>query len=571
VASVWQIRKLFALALVLFLLSCDRTAQEYIERARKLAAAGKYADASLTLRKAIQKDPRFGEAHYQLGLTELQLGHPREAYRALTEAATLLPARADVQAALGGLILKAYLSDRTRPKLIYDQLTKISQQLLAADPKSFDGLKIKACLAVTDSKVEEALGLFQQANAVRPLDPELTMLWVQALTTNRQDAEAEKLALELLEKNKSYGPVYDFLFRRYLATGRIAKAQNTIETKVRNNPDEVAYALELAAYYASAGKRDQMNITIRSLLDRSASFPEVHLQVGDFYSGFQEWELALQQYDEGAKAHPKDKLVYLKRFANVWLRQGKGEQAAGMVDQILKENPQDEEGRAIKASIDMKSGDPKKLDAALSAFQDLVAKSPANPVLRLTLGHTFMAKGNAEAARAQYLEILKRNNDYAPALLAMAELTRSRNEFTETLRYADELLRLNPNQRPARLLRASALIGAGDSIRARNELTRVLKDFPGTREAELELASLDATQKKFPEAEARLRKLLAEKPGDPAALAALAETLTAADQPRKALDLLSGELKRSPESEVTRIMLADTAARIGESDMAIEQ
>src|SRR5215472_8645181 len=112
-ASQLRIHEIFILTPVLALISCGRTAQDYTERARRLATSGQYADADLNYRKAIQKDPRFGEAYYQLGLTELKLGHAPEAYRDLSEAATLLPARADVQAALADLALKAYLADRT--------------------------------------------------------------------------------------------------------------------------------------------------------------------------------------------------------------------------------------------------------------------------------------------------------------------------------------------------------------------------------------------------------------------------------------------------------------------------
>src|SRR5882762_3343817 len=87
-------------ALVLVTTSCRQSAQGYLAKGNQLFAAGKNYEAILNFRKAIQKDQRFGEAYYQLGLVELKAGKPREAYAALTGAATLLPDRTDVKVTL---------------------------------------------------------------------------------------------------------------------------------------------------------------------------------------------------------------------------------------------------------------------------------------------------------------------------------------------------------------------------------------------------------------------------------------------------------------------------------------
>jgi tetratricopeptide (TPR) repeat protein len=564
-------RRILLLSSVLVLISCGRSAQDYLEKANTFASAGKYADAALNYRKAIQKNSEFGEAHYQLALTEIKLGHRAAAYEELSQAGRLLPARVDVQSALADLVLKAYVVDRNRPKRLYDQLTDMSQKLLAADPKSYDGLRIKGYLAATEGRSADALGFFGAAASVKPLEPELTLARVELLLLSRRAAEGERLALDLIEKHKDYGPAYDVLFRQYVITNRRAEAQNLIETKVRNNPNAAGFAVQLASYYASVGRREDMTATLQRLLDNPAAFPKGHVLVGDFYARLQEWDLALRHYDEGAKADPKNRVEYLKRSANVWLSQGKGEQAAGLVDQILKDHPKDEQAGAVNASLLMKSGDPKKIDRAVAELQGLVKENPSDAVLRLSLGHALLAKGNTEAARTEFLETLNRHKDYMPALLAMAELSRSKGQYTETLRYSDELLKLNPNLRQVRLLRSVALMGTGDLNQARRELTRLQKDFPQFREAELQLAYVDLDQKKFPEAEVRFQKLLQRVPGDGAAQTGLVRTLVASNQSRKAYDYLKAEVKKTPDSEAVQNLLAEVAVHLGDYNSAIEQ
>jgi tetratricopeptide (TPR) repeat protein len=81
--------------------------------------AGKYDEAIINYKKAIQKDAKFGEGYYRLGLAELKAGHSREAYGALTTASTLLPDRTDVKVTLADSLLSGYFSSKSRPVAIY--------------------------------------------------------------------------------------------------------------------------------------------------------------------------------------------------------------------------------------------------------------------------------------------------------------------------------------------------------------------------------------------------------------------------------------------------------------------
>src|SRR6202789_1203578 len=71
---------------------CSSTKEAYLAKGNKFFAAGKYQDAALNYRSAIQKDADDGDAYYRLGLTALKLQEAREAYNALFRAAHLSPA-----------------------------------------------------------------------------------------------------------------------------------------------------------------------------------------------------------------------------------------------------------------------------------------------------------------------------------------------------------------------------------------------------------------------------------------------------------------------------------------------
>ena len=57
-----------------------------------------------------------------------------------------------------------------------------------------------------------------------------------------------------------------------------------------------------------------------------------------------------------------------------------------------------------------------------------------------------------------------------------------------------------PNDRRARLLYSSGLIGTGDAETARGVLTRLIKDFPHDAEPQVQMGFLALAEKKFPQA-----------------------------------------------------------------------
>jgi len=558
---------LFSLALLVA--GCHRSPKYYTGKAEKLFAEGKYAEAEINYRKAIQANTAYGEAYAGLGQTELKLERSREAYAAFTRAVELLPARDDLKVTLGEVILNGYLSDKRRPQALFDQLNKLSDQLMASDPH--DGLRFKAYLAVSENRLDLALDLFEKANAAKPMQPVLVLGWTQVLFQSNQAAKGEKLALDLMQADKTYAPVYDLLYRRYLADHRLADAERLLETRISNNPKDPAALLQLAVFYSGTGRRPEMTATLQRVIDRPRDFPEARLQVGDFYSKLQEWDEAIRQYEAGAKEDSKREITYLKRITNVYMMQGKGEQAAAVLHQILEQQPADEEAHGVNASLLLKSGTPENLKAALGEFQALIKRSPDNAVWHYNLGRTYAAQRNTDAAWSEFQEAIKQNSDYFPPRLALAEISQARSKFADTVRYADEVLASRPNLPAAMLLRAAGLTGMGKYAEARPVLEQMEKAFPQNRDVQFQFGSLELAQKSYAAAEERFRKLLEQDRRDPRALAALVQTYVAEDQLVTAYRLLLDELAKSPDFEAVRSLLADVAIRLSKFDVAVNQ
>lgn len=551
--------------------ACTHNSAYYLKRGNQLAAAGKLADAEVNYRKAIQSEPNNGEAYLQLATVSERLRKPQDAYQALSQAVKLLPNRADVKVKLAELLLAAYLGERQRSQTLHDRIAKLCDEMLSADPASFDALRIKGHLAAAAGDLTEAGDFYAKANEVKASQPDVTLGWAEVLFRENRAPDAERLATAFIDGNKSYGPMYDLLYRYYISAKRPADAEGILKLKAGNNPDSAASHLELAAYYASTARENDMNSALRPMLDDPKKFPDAGMQVGDLYARLQRWDDALHMYEQGAAKDPKKKNDYLKHIADVWLLQGKGERASGVIQEILKAEPNDPQAKGVEASLQLALGNADNIAKATATLQDLVKQYPDDAIWHFNLGRALAAKGALNDARAQFLEAVSLRRNFLQPRLALIEMSEAKSDYKAALQYSNDALTLFPTLMRIRLVRAVSLIYTGQTQLGEAELARLEREFPADSEVQLQLGMVDLRQKKFADAEQHFRKLLQNGKDDPRPLRAMALTLEAENQVDKAVGFLQDELKKSPNSVAVRSTLAQTAAITGKYDIAIEQ
>src|SRR5581483_1919787 len=292
------------LPLLVILVSAGCTGSKaYLERGNKLFDSGKYEEASLNYRKAIQKDRKSGEAYYKLALSQMRLNQPQNAYADLIRAAELSPGNNTIQIALADSSIRIYRQEPSHPQVLYDRAAKIVTE--QPDPNAFDTLRLRGYLAAIDRKPDQAISYLQKANQVRPMQPEVVVALAQALIQNQRFAEAETLCQQLIKSDGQYAPVYDLLYSAYRSNNRPDLAEGVLKSKIANNPSQPEYVLELASYYASAGKRNEISPLIQNLLDRRPPLPRINLQVGNFYASIGDWQEAFRLLEQGAKQYPQ--------------------------------------------------------------------------------------------------------------------------------------------------------------------------------------------------------------------------------------------------------------------------
>src|SRR5579872_1787960 len=147
-----SMRNLIVVLLALVaLVSCSRdpnvAKKRYLESGNKYFEKGKYKEAVIMYRDALQKDMRYGAAYYRLALAQLKLGQIPQAVQALRRAVELNnpkdPASADAHWDSVIRLSEIYLAvAREQDKQYLDEVDQNIKDLLARDPNSWDAHRL---------------------------------------------------------------------------------------------------------------------------------------------------------------------------------------------------------------------------------------------------------------------------------------------------------------------------------------------------------------------------------------------------------------------------------------------
>jgi len=544
-------RKLLLLLPVVFLVaSCSRDpkvqAQRYVENGNKFFEKGKFKEASIMYRRALQKDLRFGEAYYRLALTEINLAAFGDAVRSLRRAVELQPDNADASVKLADIYIIAAAQDKGNSQQYLKEAKDLADKLLVKDAKSYDGHRIEGQIALLENDAPLAVAQLQAAALLKPDQTELSMAYVQALAANKQFDEAEKLALSVIDKHPTFAPMYDALYLYYMNAQKLTQAEGILKRKVENNQRQSNFRVQLAAFYLYTQKHAEFEKTMLEL-NHESQYPDGHLVAGDFYFyRTRDFDAARAQYDAGQKAFPKEKAIYQKRMVELLAITGKSAEANQLLAAILKDNPKDTDAIAMRAALMLTTGDAAQINQAVNDLQSLVAKAPDNHLLHFNLARGYLAKNDTEQARLQLEAAIKLRPDFVVARDMLARIYLNKKDYARALKEAEDAIAMNKNDLEARLTRASALMAIGDGKKARDEIEGILQVAPNNPDARYQSGVLAWQQRDYKSAQDAFAQLSKINPKDSRGLLGVVETLASQNRLGEGIKLVEDALAREP-------------------------
>jgi len=553
-----------------FQTGCSYSPQNYFEKGDALFAAGKYDDASINYRNAIKKNPQFAEAYRKLGLAEFAQGRVDNALAALSQARRLAPTNQAALEDLTDVTFNRYLANG-RSQALYDSVTAMVKEILANNPKSNVGLRLQASLYYGDGQLKEAIATYARANQVQPFDPAIILPWADALQVDGQNAEAEKVALEMVAHNPEFSPAYDWLSRSYAATGRIAEAEKILKARIERNPKNFESVLGLAAFYWNQQKTKEARDLLDNANNRYTDTPNRYAQTGNFYLFVRDLPGAERAFQAGIAVEPAAKSDYLTKLGSLYILEKRNAEAMSRLDEAVKEQPDNWRAQGLRISLMIDSEKADQVDQAIALTKAFVVKRPSDGRFPALLAKAYTWKGDTALASSYYQAAARLDRQFLEPRLALAEMSKGKRDFQGIFRYTEEVLEVAPQDLQARLLHAWGWMAQGLYGDADNEMQALLKEFPNSDDVKLQAGLLYLTEKKTKAAITLFEKLLQTRPGDQRVLAGMATGYVQQGTPERAVEMMTREVEKDPSSSSKRQLLGNLAEKLGKYDVALQQ
>jgi tetratricopeptide (TPR) repeat protein len=512
----------------------------------------KLEEAAIEYRAALQLEPNRGDIRHKLGDTFVRLRNGAGALQEYVRAADLRPHDVEVQLKAGSFLLLAGQFEDAKGR---------AEKALALDPKHVQAQILLGNALAGLKEFDAAIAEFQQAIALDPAqDRAYTDIGaIQFAKGQRAEAEAAfRKAIEVAPKSvESRLALANFLW----SSNRIPEAEQTLKDALAAKPDDLTANRALGLFYVFSNRAPEAEPYFQAIA-KQVNSPAATLSLADYY-------LISRRPDDARKllqTLAQDKDFYATattRLAALDASRGERAQALAKLRELIEKQPKEMPARLLSARLLVADG---KLDEALEQAQSITKDDPNSKVA----GDAYFLIGSIHGARDRYddatkafEEVLKRETQPLPALIALSALQLQARDAAKATTYAQQALAIQPKNPNARALLVRIAIAQGNMTKAREELASLQKEFPSSPAVlKLQGAQLLA-EKKLDAARAAYAKAAQLAPNDIEAAGGLAPNDLLTGKGKDAVAQIEARLKTTAPTSSFLILAAQTYGASG--------
>jgi tetratricopeptide (TPR) repeat protein len=367
-------------------------------QANQWLAEGKVQQAVDTYRKALQLNPNYAQARYNLSLALDKLGEFSEEQEQLEEAVKLDPK-------LGSA---------------HDQL----------------GL-----LALRIGKLDKAEQEFKSALLINPQDAEALDSLGVIYSLKGNEAQATAMFQRSIESDPKYAKAYLDLGMTLAQHGQYAEAERQFQTAIKMAPDNESGYTGLGMLLAKTGREGEAIQSFRKAVALDPSSPEAHVNLGialadqyDLAGGLAQFSEAIRLDPHFAKAH-----YNLGRF---YFYTGKYAEARKELETACQIQPDYPDALYSQALTERQLNN---LPRATELLERVVALSPGNADAQYLLGQNLDRMGKKDEAIAHWKIAVQADPNQSQSLYNLARALEERHD-QEAQQYMERFQALEKSQ-----------------------------------------------------------------------------------------------------------------------------
>lgn len=263
--------------------------------------------------------------------------------------------------------------------------------------------------------------------------------------------------------------------------------------------------------------------------------PALHAELAELYVRDGKLEEALAQVNKALALSP-DNEHYLLLSAGILEGMGRLDEAEGVYRKLAAAFPQNFESRVLLSAIYAKRG---AYDEAIAVLKEVVKQPAYETMGRYYLGHIYEQKGDAKAAEQEYLAAYDKGGDGVNLIADILRLYLSANDIKKAEQFSRRVIKNDQNNLIARRVLAQLLMGEKRFDEALEHLAVLTSIETEPEESRLKMALICLEKQDYKKAEEELNLILKNKPDYPEARYYLGSVYAAMGRIRDAVQELS--------------------------------
>jgi tetratricopeptide (TPR) repeat protein len=466
-----HVRRILLLFLLAASAACDRNPEtlklRYVRSGDAYLAKKQYPAAILEYRRAVQIDPKFGQARFKLAEAYAAADDVRNALPEYVRAADLLPENVELQIKAGNLLLLGgrFQDAKTRARTV-----------LKRQPKDLRALVLLGNALAGLRELADAVAVAERASELSPNRAGIyTNLGALRLANGDRELAEEAFKKAVAIGGTTLSPRLA-LSNFYRACGRVADAERALREALAIVPRDADVNRRLGALLIEASRGGEAEPYFKTAAAVLTDTPS-QLALADYYITVGRPADALAVLTRVA-SDPKTLVIAKTRMAVVQMGSGLHAEAYKTIDEILAKSPKDSAVMALKAQLLLADY---RLDEALAMVKAAVTLDPRSGTVQLTRGRVLRARGELEDARKALNEALDldRLGVGLDAAIELANLHMQRREMDTSIAFAERGVNARPDSLDARMtLIRTLMVRSEDYPRAENEVKTLLARYP---------------------------------------------------------------------------------------------
>jgi len=532
-------RILVLLALCIIATGCSRDPnvrkQKYLESGQRYFKKGKYAEAVIQFGNAIQADPGFADAHYELGRAYVKLQQWTPAYQEYSRAIELEPEDYSARLDLANLLIAAHQFQDAQVQTDF---------LLEKRPDRPEVHTTAASLFTLEEKLDSAMSEMQKAITLAPDRWESYLTLASLQLRSQQPDRAELNFRRAVELNPNGTAPRLALATYFQSQGRLLEAEQQITYALKVDSKDPEIAAALVRVYMAQGKKQAAEQLLKQTKQEFRENPVGYRLLGDFYFADRDYENASKEYATLYREHPKD-LVVKKNYIQLLIMENRLEEASKLDEEILKTAPHDEQALIYRGQIQVHQGSAKD---GIQTLQNAISNDPDNGAAYYNLGVAFQQAKKFIQAEDSWQKAARLRPDMSEAYVALAQSAMRDGNMEELEQAATSIINLLPDSPAGYAMRALSFTRRGQLSSAERDASKAITLAPHAPDGYMQMGNLKIAQRKYGEAESFYEQTLDRDPGSGDALSSLANAYLAQGQTDKAISRVQAQIAKMPSS-----------------------